>query len=266
MHATRLLILLSLATCCASPFAATCSAQDHELRVSGASQCLLMRRFGDTEPDAMVVWIHGDVSSGLPANYHFGIAQKAVEQLAPAKVLSVALVRPGYSDGTGDSSSVAFLHSGRSDHYTKENLLEVGAAIERLRAKFQPKTVVVVGHSGGAATTAVLLGLSPKLIDAAVLVACPCDLVAWRVGKREWGRSENPIKWVDKVEPTTRVVALTGAKDDNTLPELARVYTEALKQRGVPATFQLLPDDTHNGALRSPEVLNAVRSLLNAAK
>jgi pimeloyl-ACP methyl ester carboxylesterase len=200
--------------------------------------------------------------SGGPANYHFSSTEQAVSQFAAMKVLSVALVRPGYPDGSGDSSSVAILQRGRADHYTKENLAEVGTAIERLRARFQPKRVVVVGHSGGAATAAVLLGMKPKLIDAAVLVACPCDLVAWRAGRREWSRSENPIKWVAQVDPSTRVVALTGAKDDNTRPELARMYVEALKAHGVDATFQLLADETHDSAFRSSEVFNAVRTLL----
>jgi pimeloyl-ACP methyl ester carboxylesterase len=221
-----------------------------------------MRRYGPPEPEAMIVWLHGDVSSGGPANYHFAIARDAAAELAQLKVLSVALVRPGYPDGSGESSSVSFLNAGRADHYTSENLAEVGAAIERLRTHFKPKTLVLVGHSGGAATGAVLLGMRPGLIDAAVLVACPCDLVAWRSGRREWGRSENPFKWVGRVSAPTKVVALTGARDDNTLPELARSYVDALRSRGVEAQFFILPDDTHNSAFRSPEVLKAVRQLL----
>ncbi len=262
MHSIRFWLLILLATCSTHSYAQTCSTEDFELKVNGVSQCLLMRRFGAIEPDAMIVWLHGDISSGGPANYHFSAAQKAVDLFAPLKVLSVALVRPGYPDGSGDSSSVGFLHGGRSDHYTKENLLEVGMAIERLRAKFQPKMVVVVGHSGGAATTALLLGMKPKLIDAAVLVACPCDIVTWRAGRRSWDRSENPIKWAEQVAPSTRVAALTGTKDDNTLPELARAYVEALTLRGLRATFKPLSDETHNSAFRSPEVTNAIRTLM----
>ena len=221
-----------------------------------------MRRYGSLEPEAMVVWLHGDVSSGGPANYHFAIAQEAAAQLSALNVLSIALVRPGYPDGAGESSSVSILNSGRSDHYSKENLSEVGAAIEHLRAHFKPKTVILVGHSGGAATGAALLGMKPGLLDAAVLVSCPCDLVAWRFGRREWARSENPIKWTAQVDRSAKVVALTGSRDDNTSPELARAYVDALRARGVDARFLGLPDQTHNGAFRSPEVLDAVRELL----
>ena len=258
----RLSLALTLVILMHNVSAATCAAEDYEVHVSGASQCLLMRRYGSPEPEAMVVWLHGDVSSGGPANYHFAIAQEAAARFSSSNVLSIALVRPGYPDGTGESSSVSLLNSGRSDHYTKENIAEVGTAIERLRARFKPKTVVLVGHSGGAATAAVLLGMKPGLVDAAVLISCPCDLVAWRSGRRTWSRSEDPIKWVAQINKSTRMIALTGSRDDNTSPELARAYVDALRSRGVDALFQTLPDQTHNGAFRSPEVLNAVHHLL----
>lgn len=258
----RLSLVLALVVSAGCAEAAACAVEDFELHVTGVSQCLLMRRSGPTDPEALVVWLHGDVSSGGPASYHFAIAQEAAAQLASLKVLSVALVRPGYPDGSGESSSASLLNGGRSDHYTRDNLAEVGAAIDRLRTRFKPKTLVLVGHSGGAATGAVLLGMRPGLADAAVLVACPCDLVAWRAGRRAWSRSENPLQWADRVPVSTRVVALTGARDDNTSPELARSYVEALRSRGVEAQFMVLPDETHNGAFRSPEVMQAVRRLL----
>jgi pimeloyl-ACP methyl ester carboxylesterase len=40
--------------------------------------------------------------------------------------------------------------------------------------------VVVAGHSGGAAIAANILGRHPALIDAALLVSCPCDVEKWR--------------------------------------------------------------------------------------
>ncbi len=255
-----LAVTLAVATHGAS--AAACAAEDYDTHVSGEQQCLLMRRFGPPEPETMVVWLHGDVSSGGPANYHFAVAQEAATQLSSSNVLSVALVRPGYPDGTGESSSASLLNSGRSDHYTRENIGEVAAAIERLRTHFKPKIVVLVGHSGGAATAAVILGMKPRLVDVAVLVSCPCDLRAWRAGRREWSRSEDPIKWVTQVSKSTKIVALTGASDENTSPELARTYVEALRARGLEARFQALPGETHNSAFRSREVLNAVRQLM----
>jgi pimeloyl-ACP methyl ester carboxylesterase len=243
----------------------TCDPETFETRVSGVSQCLLMRRFGSTNPKEMVVWLHGDLSSGGPANYHFAAAETAARALGE-EVLSVALVRPGYPDGSGDSSSVALSQTGRSDHYTRDNLTEVGTAIRRLRTRFNPQIVIVVGHSGGAATAAVLLGLEPKLIDGAVLVACPCDLQTWRAGRRSWTRSEDPLRWVSKIDPSTRVIALTGERDDNTSPSLARSYVDALQARNVNAVFRSLPNESHNSSFRSPEVLRAVQDIINAKR
>jgi pimeloyl-ACP methyl ester carboxylesterase len=221
-----------------------------------------MRRYGSNDPESLIVWLHGDVSSGGPANYHFAPAERAALEFADQNVLSVALVRPGYPDGSGESSSVAFLHSGRSDHYTQENLVQVATAIERLKARFKARRVIAVGHSGGAATVAVLLGMKPGLVDGAVLVACPCDLFAWRAGRQPWGRSESPSAWVGKVSPTVKVSALTGDADANTQPELARIYIDQLRSRGIDASFTTIPQATHNSSFRSPEVFSAVRAFL----
>lgn len=246
--------------------AARCDADDYTLKVSGIDQCLVMRRFGNTEPDVMLVWLHGDVSTSFgPARYHFANAEKAAEVFSAAKTLSVALVRPGYPDGSGNTSTVSPSHTGRTDHYTRENVTEVGMAIERLRARFKPRTVIAIGHSGGAATTALILGLKPGLIDGAVLVSCPCDLATWRGARSDrkpWPRSEDPIKWAAEVAPTTRVIALSGDRDENTTPELSRTYVDALKARNVNAVFTVLPGETHNGAFNAAEVFNAVQELI----
>lgn len=243
-------------------FADTCKTEDFETHVSGTDQCLIMRRFGDEKPDVMMVWLHGDVSSGGPANYHFRMAEKAAQEFSSAKTLSVAIVRPGYPDGDGNTSTVSWSQGGRSDHYTKENVTEVATAIAHLRKRFNPKKIIVIGHSGGAATTANILGLQPSLIDNAVLVSCPCDLVSWRVGRKAWGRSENPIELASNVSSSVKVIAITGEKDDNTSTDLAIRYIDKLKGKKIDATFKSLPDETHNSSFSSPEVFNSIRSLI----
>ena len=261
---TKIFLTVLLGFCTTTAYAAPCEKEDFETQVTGISQCLLMRRYGPMDPTVMVVWLHGDISDGGPANYHFALAQKAADDFSSAKVMSVALVRPGYPDGNGASSTVSLAHGGRSDHYTQQNLAEVGAVIEKLRLRYKPGSVIIVGHSGGAATAAVLLGMKPQLAEAAVLVACPCELVAWRASRRgrEWGKSENPTRWAEKISPSTKVIAITGSKDDNTSPSLASQYVELLRSRGIDATFHLVADATHNSALRSAEVVDAIARLL----
>ena len=121
-----------------APSGTPCKTEDFETRMTGVSECLLIRRYGFSEsmsPHAMLVRIHGDVSSGGPASYHFALAQSATTHFANQKILSVALVRPGYPDGSGNASSG--YHNGRSDHYTSENISEVGGVVEKLRRRLQ---------------------------------------------------------------------------------------------------------------------------------
>jgi len=220
-----------------------------------------MKRYGVTDgAEVMLVWLHGDVSAGGPATYHFALAEKAVADLKPAKVLSVALVRPGYPGENGEASTGNAY--GRADNYTLDNVKGVGAAIGRLQQHYKPGKVIVIGHSGGAATTAILLGAKPRIMHGAILAACPCDLVSWRAGRRQWGRSEDPMRWTSKVEPGVTVLAFTGSKDDNTSPDLAKRYVEALAARGIKASFELVPDASHNSVLRSQAVADAIASLV----
>lgn len=260
----RLLATIAIASLGASPaWAAVCDKEDFETRVSGVSECLLMRRYGTEEPAAMVVWLHGNLTSGNPASYQFAIAQKAATDLAADRVLSVAVVRPGYPDGSGGSSSGN--DYGRGDNWNRANILEVAEAIERLRSRFRPDRLIVAGHSGGAAIAAVLLGMRPQLAQAAVLVACPCDTVAWRTGRSrgQW-LSENPIDWIDRVERAVKVIALTGSQDLTTPSGLAQGYAERLATRGVDARFEAIPDEGHNNAFGSAAVARAVASLISA--
>jgi pimeloyl-ACP methyl ester carboxylesterase len=244
-------------------FAAPCETADFEIKVTGERECLVMRRYGadsSSAPKAMLVWLHGDLSSGGPADYHFRIAENAARGFAKDDILSIALVRPGYSDGSGNTSGGS--NYDRSDQYTADNIREVGAAIEHLREKYNPGRVIIIGHSGGAATAAVLLGMQPTLADGVVLVSCPCDLVAWRAGKRTWRRSEDPMRWAAKARPPVKVIALTGSQDQNTSPELAQTFVAALKAAGIVASFEIVAGATHSSTLVSPDVSRAIATLL----
>ena len=93
----------------------------------------------------------------------------------------------------------------------------------RIGAAREPKAVTY--DDGGALVDEFdELAVDIFVFDGALLVACPCDIRAWREGRTAWPRSESPIQWVDRVERSARVIALTGSRDDNTLPQLAEAY------------------------------------------
>ncbi len=63
---------------------------------------------------------------------------------------------------------------------------------------------------------------------------------------------------------TTRVIALTGDKDDNTVPALAQTYVAALQARQIDARFQRAPGENHNSASRPPSLFPLLREVLAA--
>ncbi len=233
--------------------------------MTGKDECLVLRSYKGAQsgaaPQALVVILHGDVSGGGPANYHFATAEQLVATPELASSVAVALVRPGYEDGSGGRSGGS--HNNRSDHYTARNIDEVAGVVARLKQLHRPQRVVVLGHSGGAATAAVLAGRHPGLADGVVLVACPCHLTDWRLGRNRslWTASESPHSWIDRIAPSTRIIALTGTGDDNTGPRLAQDYVKRATDRGLSARFEAIEGASHNAAFRSPQVTAAVVEL-----
>jgi pimeloyl-ACP methyl ester carboxylesterase len=181
----------------------------------------------------LVVVVHGDISDGGAATYHVAFAKTLVR---PGAVV-VALTRPGYTD---DRGRVSEGHTyGRQDNYTRGNIAAVGGAIAALKSHYRPRRVIYVGHSGGAAIGGVLIGKSRGLIDAAVLVSCPCDIPRWLRERRQpaWRNSESPSHYAARVPRGTRVVVIAGESDMNTFPAQASGYVGALQRRGIDARF-----------------------------
>jgi pimeloyl-ACP methyl ester carboxylesterase len=238
-----------------------CPLADHMTRVPGLGECLVIETaLGAGGTRTLLVMLHGDVGAGGPADYMYSFAHLH----AGPGITAVAMLRPGYYDSQGRQSTGPTNHS---DNYTAANIGAVADAIRRLKAFHHAERVVVLGHSGGAAITGVMLGQFPGEVDAALLVSCPCDLVAWRndLGVPQWINSLSPSDFVQTVAADARVVALTGAKDVNTKPFLAQDYVESLQERGVDAQFVSVPLGQHSfGTLKnSAEFETALGSLLH---
>lgn len=255
----RCLIALAVALVIAAPVAAqSCPAPDNINSVAGGGECLVIHSFGAGGRGApvLVVVLHGDVSAGGPATYHLGTARRIA---SPGAVVAVAMIRPGYDDGTAASTGT---HNNRRDHYTAATADAIAVAVAALRRHHRARRVVLVGHSGGAALAAQIMGRHAGIAEAAVLVACPCDTRAWRAGRGAWPNSVSPIDVAPGIAADAMIIALTGSADDNTRPALARAYVEVLVARGVRAEFVEIPGATHNGAFTAPQVDQAIRSAI----
>jgi pimeloyl-ACP methyl ester carboxylesterase len=229
--------------------------------VRGTAGCLAMASFGPARADTLAVVLHGDVSGGGPATYHLALAQRVAATLPGASV--AALIRPGYSDGEGRTSAGELRN--RSDHYTAGNVELVASAIAELKRRTGARRVVAIGHSGGAATVADILALNPGVIDSAVLLACPCDLTAWRGARQPWVASVSPMSVADRVPPSAFVRAYTGTADTNTSVALAENYVLRLAANRVDAQFVPVPGATHNGVVDAVWGVGLAQTLAQAA-
>ena len=234
---------------CAGPMA-TCANSDNTTKVTGGKECLLIRTFKSDGPlvaPTLVVFLHGDGSAGRPVDYHYAQAAELARS-GLRNVVAVGMIRPGYNDSNGNTSTGS--NFGRRDNYTPDNVDSVAGAVATLKAFYGARQVMLVGHSGGAAISAVILGRHPRLASAAVLVSCPCTLDAKR-----WPQSESPHQYIQHLPQNVRVAALVGSDDTVTSPYLSESYVAALKSRGIAADFVLIPGVEHYRALSSPRVI-----------
>jgi pimeloyl-ACP methyl ester carboxylesterase len=214
---------------------------------------------------ALVIVLHGDAPRAKPG-YHYRFAAAVAGQ--SSDVVAVGLLRPGYTDPAGNTSDgVRGLTTG--DNYNARNTDSIAAAIGELKRRWNARKVVLVGHSGGAALTANILGRHPKAVDAAVVVACPCDVTKWRAHMYNQQRWDGWLEKVDTVSPIEvmpniaselPVRMLVGTADDVTPPSLSIEYEAAAKKLGKNVTLHQLEGVDHE-ALFAPAVFAAVSEL-----
>jgi pimeloyl-ACP methyl ester carboxylesterase len=215
---------------------------------------------------ALVVVLHGDLLE--PGNtYHYGFARTMASETP--NIVAVGLLRPGYSDERGNRSDGDAL-TATGDNYTAEVVAAVAAATEQLKSRYRARTVILVGHSGGAAIAALLLGQYPDVFNASLLVACPCDVPAWRKymmsvrGNPIWQRPHrglSPMDFATAVNSSTAVELVVGDEDQVALPDYSQKYAAAVRARGVDARVSLLPGLGHN-ILQRPEVIRMASALI----
>jgi len=199
---------------------------------------------------SVFVFIHGDVSGGGGADYHYKYAMRFVDKDKGHS--AIGLLRPGYYDNSyrqspGDNNN-------RIDQYTQENADLIAETLKSIKEQYGDPNFVVLGHSGGAAQLGVVIGQNPGLVDTAILLACPCHLENWKkrhpngkISKNGLKNSLSPSDYVDGLTPETKIIAISGDQDNNTFPEMARDYVAAAKERGINAEYILVKGGDHNG-------------------
>ena len=268
MIAGRLLasaIALAVLVPISSTGARTCS-NDIKERVRGGHGCFVIHSVGSPDIRAgepLVVAIHGDGEITREGRYRRGY-RHLFRNRRDRGINAIAIARPHFSVMTGQTMGI-WGNYGR-DAYTSETVDGLAAALKGLKEHYRPYRLILVGHSGGAMISGILLGRHPGLAEDAVLVAWGCDTYTWRqrriesAGRRgQWtqrlpARDHIPEIPVDSV----KVVAVTGDRDNNTLPMFGQECIDKMKARGIDARFELVEDRGHVSILASHAVIHAV--------
>ncbi|MVM31131.1 prolyl oligopeptidase family serine peptidase [Spirosoma sp. HMF4905] len=220
-----------------------------------------------TQNPILVVVLHGDAPFNKPT-YQYKLAQQGAQQ--NNNVVAVGLLRPGYTDLEGHHSAGQRGWT-TSDNYTPSIIKAVVLTIQDLKKRYHPRKIVVAGHSGGAVITADVMSQYPDLVQATLLVSCPCDVDAFR---RHMADQQNnllwripverlsPIELVHQVSPSTQITLVTGSIDSIALPTYTYRYATLLRNKGISVKTVTLANQGHEIFLR-PEVLLQLKELIN---
>jgi pimeloyl-ACP methyl ester carboxylesterase len=218
------------------------------------------------EHPVLVVLVHGDIPNPRQGLYEMAWLLAHITD----NVVAAGALRPGYHDPDGDTSSGQMGYA-IGDNYTPEVVDAVDSAVRQLKATYHARAVIVIGHSGGGAITADLIGRHPEDVDAALLLACGCDPVEFM---QRWTREHTgfpkdlsnpsllPLDLAPNVSPRAHVRMVIGSEDDVVRLPASQAYAQALQARGVDLKFVIAPGFGHNDILRAPETLAAMTELL----
>jgi len=254
--------------------------------VEGKLKTQVFATDGVSDRPILILILHGDIPNPK-LDYHYRFAKAIMigfpednersavlrsvlgQDWQAESVVAAGILRPGYADFSGDRSS-GNMGMAYGDNYTPEVVDAVASATRYLKEKYNAHTVILVGHSGGGAITANLLGRHPDLMDGALLVSCGCDPEAWRSRMRaqdsrpfwdEPNPSIMPLSMTEQVRQGTLVRLIVGADDDVAIPDYSRRYTDALQRRGIDVRLKILPGLGHN-ILITPETFRELGSLV----
>lgn len=231
-----------------------CLLADNLHHVNANGECIAIQTyFANNQLPAknpkLLIFIHGDgIPGGGPSDYLKFQATKFIN----ANTVAVVLIRPGYYDSYGNYStgeSYAFAANGfPGDAYPPQTVATLAAVIQQLKNYYHPSCTILVGHSGGAIMSGIILGKYPGLANGAVLASVTDDIheLAKRHGWAPWTNSLSPHDWVGKIPKNNFVYIISGSNDDDTYPDLAEKYYSSLQQQKVEAYFISVKDGTHN--------------------
>ena len=187
-----------------------------------------------TDKPIMLVALHGDSPFNNPS-YQYRFARQVAEK--SENIISIGMLRLGYTDHL-DRTSDGERGKTVGDNYDKIRIQQLAEAILELKLHHNASKVILAGHSGGAAITAKLIALYPKLVNHAFVVSCPCNINSWRADMYKKSQYDgfkgdldisSPTDLVSRISDETKINIFVGDKDDVAKPYLSQEYEKVLK-------------------------------------
>ncbi|UII75338.1 alpha/beta hydrolase [Flagellimonas sp. HMM57] len=210
---------------------------------------------GELNNPKLVLVLHGDAPFNNPS-YQYIIAKKIADE--NKNIVAVGILRPGYKDNEGNSSQ-GERGEAAGDNYTREVLESINNLTTKLKDKYNPSKIVLVGHSGGAAISANLISEYPITYSNALLISCPCNLHKWRKHMKRlqpetqiWDKevkSLSPIEGVKKIHFSTQITLIHGDNDKSVPINIASEYARELEENQKKFNFIVLEGLGHEVAL-----------------
>lgn len=222
---------------------------------------------GELTNPVLVLVLHGDAPFNNPS-YQYLIAKKIANE--NSNLVAVGVLRPGYTDHEGNRSE-GERGEAIGDNYTRDVLSSIYQLTNDLKKKYDPSTIILVGHSGGAAISANLMSQYPEAYSKSLLISCPCDLHPWRQhmkvlqdGAEIWDievSSLSPIEELKNIPDSTPIVVVHGENDPVVPVSIIQNYVAELKANNKNVQFRLLQDQGHEIALNK-EIFEIVKGLI----
>lgn len=219
-----------------------------------------------TKP-VLILVLHGDAPFNNPS-YQYAIARRIARE--NQNTVAIGILRPGYTDEEGNHSQ-GERGNASGDNYTTYVSMSIQQLVHELITKYNPESVLLVGHSGGAAIAANLISQF-STYAAAVLISCPCDLNRWRKHMKtlqpDIGIWDSKVKSLSAIDNTQRIddsvqIMMIHGNNDTIVPiEIAHEYADKLSEHGKSVRLITLQDQDHEIALM-PEVFTAVKRLID---
>ncbi|MDR3375122.1 MAG: prolyl oligopeptidase family serine peptidase [Ancalomicrobiaceae bacterium] len=204
----------------------------------------------------LVVFVHGSVSKGGPADYMYPYAKRFAE--GHKNVVAVALLQPGYYDANGKRSDGS--DGGRR---LPDNTSEITAAVRALQSRFGARSVFAVGHSMGSMNLGVIIGTQPDLLKGVVLTSGVYDTNALSEYRHKPQGGVSGLNAVSGISKAITIVAVHGTADDVVPIDQSRHFIAAAQQRGLNAKLVEVSGVGHDWSGALPQaVMSALDRLV----